>query len=106
MNSPIVIAAVSEGTWTFLGILVTNAVLLAGLFWRQKGMKLGIEQINTAVNHQEEGEPTLVERVVRLEKAANASHLHRDWEREAFQTLARHVGAHLNEYPTDCSEAS
>jgi hypothetical protein len=101
-----IVAGISEGTWAFLGVLVANAVLLFGLFYRQSGMRVAVDQINTAVNHQPEGDPTLIERVITLELQAQNGHLHRDWEREAFQLLAHEVGAHLPEYPDDCLKAS
>ena len=94
-----ILAAISEGTWAFLGVLVTQLCILVALFVRQGRARASIEQINTAVNHQLAGAPTLVERVTDIERAVALGHLHRHWERHAFTTLAHHVGCILPPYP-------
>ena len=93
------LAAISEGTWAFLGVLVTQLGILIALYIRQGRARTSIEQINTAVNHQLAGSPTLVERVTDIEAAVAVAHKHRDWERHAFTTLAHHVGCILPPYP-------
>jgi hypothetical protein len=95
----VIVAAISDGTWAFLGVLVANGAMLAALFIRQGRARTSIEQINTAVNHQLAGTPTLVERVSDIEKAVATAQLHRGWERHAFTTLAHHVGCILPPYP-------
>ena len=93
------LAAISEGTWAFLGVLATQIVVLVALFVRQGRNSQSLDQINTAVNHQVEGEPTLVQRVVNVEHAVASAQLHRGWERDAFRKLASHVGCILPPYP-------
>ena len=93
------VAAISEGTWAFLGVLVTNMVVLVGLFLRVSKQSKSVEQINRAVNHQSEDAPTLIERVVkvesRTEELAWETSKHRQWQARVFTALARHVGMAL-----------
>jgi hypothetical protein len=88
-----VLAAISEGTWAFLGVLVANIVLLIGLFYRQGAMRQGIDRIDTAVNHQAEGEPTLVERVANVERAVASAQVH--WERTSLNNAPALSSARL-----------
>ena len=92
-------AAISEGTWAFLGVLVTQVVLLTALFVRQGRNKEGIDQINRAVNHSDPGDDTLVQRVKNVEQAVKTAQAHRGWERDAFMKIAHHVGCILPPYP-------
>lgn len=98
-------AAISEATWAFLGVLVTNAVILAGLFIRQGKQARSVEQINRAVNHQPEGSATLVERVGTLEDLTDTivdeTRIHRSWEWNALGALAHHVGCVLPVEPEE-----
>ena len=93
------VAAISEGTWAFLGVLVTNMVVLVGLFLRVNKQAKSVEQINRAVNHQGDEAPTLIERVVRVEarteELAVETVKHRQWQARVFTALARHVGMTL-----------
>jgi hypothetical protein len=95
----VIVAAISEGTWAFLGVLTTQIVVLVALFVRQGRNATSLEQINTAVNHQGKDEPTLVQRVVNVEQAVASAGVHRSWEKQAFTTLAHHVGCTLPPYP-------
>lgn len=95
----IVFAAISEATWGFLGVLVANAVILAGLFVRSGRTSTAVGQINRAVNHQPEGSPTLVERVGRIETETTA---HRHWEHLAFNAIADEIGVELPPHPKEC----
>ena len=94
-----IVAAISEGTWAFLGVLITQFGVLLALYVRQGRARTSIEQINTAVNHQLVGSPTLVERVTEIEAAIATAQQHRGWERHAFTMLAHHVGCTLPAYP-------
>ena len=98
------VAAISDGTWAFLGVCVTQIVLLATLLFRQGKARESIEQINTAVNHQGKDaqgkdRPTLIHRMIEVEEAVKVAHSHRAWERESFIKLAHHVGCILPPYP-------
>jgi hypothetical protein len=99
----VIIAAVSEATWGFLGVLVANAVILAGLFLRQGKQSYKVDQINKAVNHQPEGSPTLVERVGTVEQLAaelaEETAAHRTWEHKAFTAIAEQIGVTLPPLP-------
>jgi hypothetical protein len=93
------IAGVTEGMWGFFAAVVTNAVILIGLYVRQGKQRTVLDQVNRAVNHQPEGSPTLVERVVaveeRTEQLATETVAHRAWEHRVFAALAHHVGFNL-----------
>lgn len=98
------VAAISEGTWAFLGVLVTQIVLLCTLLIRQGKARQSIEQINTAVNHQGKDDagndrPTLIHRMIDVEEAVKVAQTHRSWEKEAFIKIAHHVGCILPPYP-------
>lgn len=53
---------------------------------RQRRVTTAINQINTAVNHQDIGAPTLVQRVIALE-----THMHRADRRHAHHTTWLHT---------------
>lgn len=55
-----------------------------------------IKQINTAVNHQGPNEPTLIERVKRIENQ-NASHTL--WEIKVFNAIAKQLGIEVPQPP-------
>lgn len=96
---------VSAAAWSFLGVLVTQLVVLTGLFVQQRRQGHSVDQINRAVNHQPDEEPTLVQRVrnveERTEELAKQTRTHRDWEHKAFAALAIHVGCHLPPHPKE-----
>lgn len=98
------LAAISEGTWAFLGVLITNIVVLVGLFLRQGKQGKSINEVNLAVNHQVKDAPTLIQRVIvvesRVEDFQKETVVHRDWERQVFAALARHVGFDLPPHET------
>lgn len=91
--------ALSDAAWGFLGLSLVQVFAFLALFVRQGRNGASIDQINTAVNHQVEGEPTLVQRVANVEHAVTTAGLHRAWEKSAFTTLAHHVGCVLPPYP-------
>lgn len=103
------ISAVSDATWTFFGVIVTSMasvlVALIAVLVRQGKMRVSVEQINRAVNHQGDDKPTLVERVIGIEERTEVLEVetvnHRKWERLAFTALARHVGCELPPHGTD-----
>ena len=90
------LVAISEGGWAFAGVLVTNMVVLVGLFRRVGKQAASVEQINRAVNHQGVGESTLIQRVViverRTEEIAAEATKYRQWEHQVLTGIARHVG--------------
>lgn len=99
------LAAVSEATWAFLGVLITQAVIFAGLFVRSTRTGRDVAQINRAVNHQPDGSPTLVERVGRIEARTEViesdTKAHRDWEHSAFSAIADQIGVALPPHPKE-----
>jgi hypothetical protein len=92
------VIALSDAGWGFLGVLVAQVVILAGLWFNWHRVRRDVVEINHAVNHRPEGAPTLVERVGIIEAETLA---HRTWEREAFTALSRHVGFVLPPYPEE-----
>ena len=60
-------------------------------------IKRSISQINRAVNHVSEGEPTLIERVRRIEEDQEAF---RSWVFEALKAVALQVGTTVSDPPT------
>jgi hypothetical protein len=99
------LAGISEGTWAFLGVFITNVVVLVGLFYRQGKQGRSVDQINRAVNHQSDDQPTLIERVVtverRTEEIAEDTREHREWEYGVFSAIASHVGLKLPKHHRD-----
>ena len=57
-----------------------------------------IEQINNAVNHVGVGEPTLIQRVIRLETATQHDAA---WQQQAFGCLAAQLGIELPPHPAN-----
>lgn len=55
-----------------------------------------VKQINKAVNHVAEGEPTLIQRVRDIQRD---NHEFRLWTHESMFRIAKEVGAHLNRPP-------
>jgi hypothetical protein len=94
-------AAISEGTWAFLGVLITNAVLLVGLFYRQGRIAAGVRDVNRAVNHQPNDHPTLIQRVASLEVSADNADRHREWQHGALHAISVEIGCELPPYPKD-----
>ena len=94
-------AAISEGTWAFLGVLITNAVLLVGLFYRQGKIASGVRDVNRAVNHQPSDHPTLIERVASLEVASENVQQHSQWQHGALQAISVEIGCTLPPYPAE-----
>jgi len=100
-----VIATVSDATWGFLGVFTTASativVALITLLVRQGKATGTIEEISRAVNHQAAEAPTLVERVIGIEKRTEVieleTHRHRTWEHQVFSAIAHHVGFDLPE---------
>jgi hypothetical protein len=63
-----------------------------------------IQQINRAVNHRPNGEPTLIQRVARLEQ--NSS-LHAEWSAQVLVAVAEQVGVDIPARPepvTECDQ--
>jgi hypothetical protein len=84
--------AISEAGWGFLGVLTTQTVILIGLLINSHRTRRNSEQINRAVNHVPPGSPTLIARVVSVEK-------NQDWQGDCIIAIAQHVGAHLPPKP-------
>jgi hypothetical protein len=84
--------AISEAGWGFLGVLATQTVILVSLLINSHRTRRNSEQINRAVNHVPPGSPTLIARVVSVEK-------NQDWQGECIVAIARHVGATLPPKP-------
>jgi hypothetical protein len=101
----LILAAISDGTWAFLGVLITNGVILVGLFRRVGRQGQSMEMINRAVNHQEPGASTLIDRVItverRTEEIARETAEHRRWQDRMFTALAHHVGMTLPRHDDD-----
>lgn len=97
--------ATQDAVWAFFGVFVTSVssiiVALIAVLVRQGRMRISVDAINRAVNHQGDDEPTLIERIIAVEKVTHHGLLHRDWERKSLTTLAHHVGARLDPYPVD-----
>ena len=89
----------SAAAWTFGGVVVTNLVILVGMFRRQGKQGKTIDDVNRAVNHQPGNAPTLINRVMAVEATVDNFKIetqeHRDWEHRVFAALAHHVGFHL-----------
>lgn len=86
----------SDQAWIFFGVVVTNLVIVVGMFRRQGKQTVSINEVNRAVNHQAFSSPTLIERVIAVEATVDdfkeETVAHRDWEHRVFAALAHHVG--------------
>lgn len=73
----------------------TVMVSIIGAFslWIQLKTKKDTKQINRAVNHVSEGEPTMIDRVRALE-------IWQHWVTDALVLFAKHLGVTLREPPT------
>lgn len=95
--------AVSDAAWGFFGVFVTAfasiVLALMTVLRRQVRMSTAVAEINRAVNHQPTDGPTLVERVISVERRQEEASAHRLWEVTAFSHLAHHVGCVLPPYP-------
>jgi hypothetical protein len=67
-------------------------------------MDTKIDQINTAVNHKHDHEPTLVERVRRIESEQRKNSAVLRWMSQSQEMMADHVGLQLPEC-IGCKEA-
>ena len=81
-------------------IVVALIGLIATYITTRRNRK-DIKQINKAVNHVGDGEPTLIQRVKRLEAR---SEKHAEWESAAFKAIADQIGVQLPERPAVESE--
>ena len=71
--------------------------IVVGVFgWITARNHKAIRQINKAVNHQPADQPTLIQRVIRLE--ANQS-IHTAWTAKALESVAEQIGAPLPARP-------
>ncbi len=83
---------------------VIVAVLSLTGTWVAARNRKAIQQINRAVNHRPNGEPTLIQRVVRLEQ--NSS-LHAEWSAQVLVAVAEQVGVDIPARPepvTECDQ--
>lgn len=83
--------ALDGGTATVLAAIIA-AVPASIALWNRKSLN----QINRAVNHVEEGEPTLIQRVKRNEEESREFH---HWVTRALTALAKQVGVNLDPPP-------
>lgn len=86
------LANVDTGTAMIVAAIIA-AIPASLALWNRRSLA----QINRAVNHVSEGEPTLIERVRRIEE--NQSHF-RDWVVLALTAVAEQVGTRLETPPT------
>jgi hypothetical protein len=95
------IALISQGDALIIVALIglISTVLVAN---RRSGKSL--EQINRAVNHIGPGEPTLIERVRKLETASDELNKHSRWVRHSMRELARQMGMQIPDDYTDHHE--
>lgn len=72
---------------------------------RQRRVSTAINQINTAVNHQDVGAPTLVQRVIALEThmtRADRRHIrHATWLHTTMGMIAQQVGCNIEPAPVE-----
>lgn len=82
--------------------LITGSLGLL-LLKRQRKVSVAVAQINTAVNHQEASQPTLIQRVIQLEhhrkiaERHTANHL--AWMDSALTSIATQVGCTISAPP-------
>lgn len=86
------IASVDTGTAMIAAAVIAAIPALITLWVRRS-----ISQINRAVNHVKAGEPTLIERVRRIEED---QHHFREWVFHALKAVAVQVGTTVSDPPT------
>jgi len=95
----------SPAAWAFLGVMVSQGVVLAGMFVQQRRTAAEVSQVNRAVNHQPDGSATLVQRVgaieTQLDDFKTETGVNREWEHKAFRALAKEVGCVLPPHPRE-----
>lgn len=74
------------------------ALELPGLKATVAAIDTKVDQINTAVNHQPEGESTLVQRVQLIERDSKA---HRRWEAEVMALIGAQLGIEIPPPPQE-----
>lgn len=83
--------AIDGGTATVIAAIIA-AIPASIALWNRKSLN----QINRAVNHVKEGEPTLIERVKNNEEESREF---QHWVTRALTALANQVGVHLDPPP-------
>jgi hypothetical protein len=82
--------------------LITGSLGLV-ILKRQRKVSVAVAQINTAVNHQEASQPTLIQRVIQLEHhrkiAERTAANHVVWIDAALSTIAQQVGCSIPNAP-------
>lgn len=80
-------------------VIVAVIVAIAGAITQRN--RRDIKMINRAVNHQGADQPTLIQRVIRLE--ANQT-IHATWTAEALVAVAGQIGVTLPDRPKSLTE--
>lgn len=80
-------------------VIVAVIVAIAGAIAQRN--RRDIKMINRAVNHQGADQPTLIQRVIRLE--ANQT-IHMTWTAEALVAVAGQIGVTLPDRPKSLTE--
>lgn len=81
--------------------VIGSLLLLLGTFVNGARNRRDIKVISRSVNHVGRGEPTLIQRVRRLERHGER---HAKWEKEAFTVIAQQLGVSLPTFPTHPSD--
>jgi len=76
--------------------IIVAAMALIGTFVQGHRNRRDIKQISHSVNHIGPDEPTLIQRVVRLERRGQR---HAKWEADAFGLIAEQLGVRLPDPP-------
>lgn len=96
--------AIDDGTAAVLVAAITGTFgLLTALLVQQRKTYREVRQVNRAVNHVAPGEPTLVERVQRLERRSDVQ---TRWLGDVLTLLAAQLGVKLPPAPREEDEAA
>ena len=81
--------------------IIVAVVTATATFVTVRRSRKVMNEINLAVNHQGKGSPTLVQRVIRMEKATAAAAL---WELSTLSAMARQLGIEIPQPPQHISD--
>jgi hypothetical protein len=105
--------------WTFAGVVVATVGVIIAAVINSRGTNRKLDAVITtvdvvakdtrktelAVNNQEQGMPTMVERLTAQDKQSQATarelRLFRAWQTDAMHAVARELGIELPEQPAE-----
>ena len=103
--------AMSDAMWVFLGVVVTQFVVVFGIVYAAKNARAArtiAESTNEAVNNvdKEKGEPKLIDQVRSHGRQLKAHNEYHRWTAAALVTIADEIGVKVPPLPEEVEEES